>query len=327
MKVLMGQDVVLDLLLERRPFSAAAARLFSLVEEGVFAGVVGATTLAEVYDLAARRLGRAGADAIVRDLMTLFEVAAVGRVAFLEATGSAFADPGAALSHAAAQRAGVEAIVTRDPGTYAGASLAVYAPSELLAALVATEMAADAATDAAADAAADPVDDDRPEEEPEREARGGAGALDTPGSRAYRQPNHPDKLKRGRSMITTDDIESYLLTMGVSFETVKDGFWIVQEDDFEGAKIVIAFTDPIVSFRVKLAEVPKTGKEELFAQLLRLNADEMVSGAYALEGDNIVVVETLQAENLDLNELEAALETLTYAITEHYPALAALIKN
>jgi predicted nucleic acid-binding protein len=315
MKVLMGHDVVLDLLLERRPFSSAAGRLFSLVEEGVFEGVIGATTLAEVYELAAQRLGRAGADAVVRDLMTLLEVAAVGRVAFLEAAGSVFADPGVALLHAAAQRAGAEAIVTRDPGAYAGATLDVYAPSELFAALVATRVEEE--TEA----------NDRPEEEPDAGRRAAAPVLDTHGPRAYRQRNHSDKLQRGRSMITSDDIESYLLTMGVSFETVKDGFWIVQEDEFEGAKIVIAFSDPIVTFRVKLADVPKAGREELFAHLLRLNAEEMVSGAYALEGDNIVVVETLQAANLDLNEFEAAIDTLIFAITEHYPALAPLIKH
>ena len=130
-------------------------------------------------------------------------------------------------------------------------------------------------------------------------------------------------------MITNEQIETHLMSMGVSFETIKEGFWIVQEDEFEGAKIVIAHSDPILTFRVKLADVPATNREALFAELLKLNASEMVSGAYALESDgdrlSVVVVETLQSENLDANEIEAALETLTYAITEHYPRLSALM--
>jgi CesT_Tir_1 len=131
------------------------------------------------------------------------------------------------------------------------------------------------------------------------------------------------------TMATNESIETNLLSMGVSFETIKEGFWIVQEDEFEGAKIVIAHTEPILTFRVKLADVPKKNREALFAEMLKLNATEMVSGAYALEGDgdamSVVVVETLQSENLDANELEAALETLTFAITEHYPRLSALM--
>jgi hypothetical protein len=126
-------------------------------------------------------------------------------------------------------------------------------------------------------------------------------------------------------MVTNETIESYLVAMGLPYESVKDGFWVVQEEGFQGAKIVIAHTPPLLTFRVKLAEAPKAGREALFAALLRLNASEMVSGAYGLEGDNVVVVETLQSENLDANEFEAALETLVEAITDHYPRLRALL--
>ena len=45
------------------------------------------------------------------------------------------------------------------------------------------------------------------------------------------------------------------------------------------------------------------------------------SGAYALEGQAIVITETLQTENLDANELQAAVDGLSLAISEHYQEL------
>ena len=47
----------------------------------------------------------------------------------------------------------------------------------------------------------------------------------------------------------------------------------------------------------------------------------MVSGAYAIENGAVMALETLQSENLDYNEFQAAIDGLTLAITEHYEEL------
>ena len=59
----------------------------------------------------------------------------------------------------------------------------------------------------------------------------------------------------------------------------------------------------------------------LCRKLLELNANAMVSGAYAIENGSVIALETLQAENLDYNEFQAAIDGLTLAITEHYEDL------
>ena len=76
---------------------------------------------------------------------------------------------------------------------------------------------------------------------------------------------------------------------------------------------------------MKLMTVPETGREELFKTMLEFNATEMMGGAYGLEGDAVVAVETLQAENLDLNEFHAAVDGLMMAASEHYPKFKALM--
>jgi predicted RNA binding protein YcfA (HicA-like mRNA interferase family)/predicted nucleic acid-binding protein len=92
LRVLFDTDVVLDLLLDRQPFSAPAADLFSRVERGELRGYLCATTVTTVHYLAAKVIGTRRARAEVRRLLTLFEVAPVSRPILEAALAGAFAD-------------------------------------------------------------------------------------------------------------------------------------------------------------------------------------------------------------------------------------------
>ena len=123
-------------------------------------------------------------------------------------------------------------------------------------------------------------------------------------------------------MADNDRIEAFLLETGLPYDQVKDGFWIIHDEDDSIDNIVVVHTPPVITFRVKLMEVPSTGDHsELFAHLLRLNATAMVAGAFGLEDNAVVIVDSLQSENLDLNEFQASIDALSMAIREHYPEL------
>jgi len=79
LKVLFDTNVVLDVLLDRKPFSAIASRLVARVERGELAGVVGATTVTTLYYLLTRDHSRDRALRRIRILLQIFEIAAVGR--------------------------------------------------------------------------------------------------------------------------------------------------------------------------------------------------------------------------------------------------------
>ena len=53
----------------------------------------------------------------------------------------------------------------------------------------------------------------------------------------------------------------------------------------------------------------------------------MVAGAYGLEEDNVVIVDTLQSENLDFNEFQASLDAIAMAVREHYEEIKELINE
>lgn len=127
-------------------------------------------------------------------------------------------------------------------------------------------------------------------------------------------------------MKTDDDIEGYLVRLGLPFDKVKEGMWIVHDEEDKVENLVIVHEPPVVIFRVKLMEVPQKNREKLFRRLLELNARDLIHGAYGLENDNIVLIDTLESENIDYNEFHASVESLILEISAHYKELVSYRK-
>ena len=137
MKVLFDTNVVLDVLLDREPHSAVAAKLFALVDNGRIEGSIGAATATTIYYIAVKSFGRVRARSHVRELLDLFSVAPVDGEVLHRALDLEFPDFEDAVLHEAARASGARAIVTRDGGHFANASLPIFDPHELLAAVAA----------------------------------------------------------------------------------------------------------------------------------------------------------------------------------------------
>ena len=132
MIILFDTNVILDLLLDRRPFSRDAALLVDQVARQQLQGLLGATTITTIHYLARRSVGEAAAQRHVESLLSIFEVAPVGRGVLLDALRLGFADDEDAVLHEAARQAGATGIVSRDLDGFKGAGLMLYRPAELL---------------------------------------------------------------------------------------------------------------------------------------------------------------------------------------------------
>jgi predicted nucleic acid-binding protein len=132
LRVLFDTDVVLDLLLDRQPFSTPAADLFSRVERGEIRGYLCATTVTTVYYLTAKVIGTRHARTEVRRLLTLFEVAPINRRVLEAALAGALADFEDAVIHEAARHVDAQTIVTRNTRNFKRAVISVHSPPELL---------------------------------------------------------------------------------------------------------------------------------------------------------------------------------------------------
>ena len=124
-------------------------------------------------------------------------------------------------------------------------------------------------------------------------------------------------------MVTRDDVESYLMRTGLDHQEISEGRWLVEANG-DGAGIVVHYSPPLVVFRLKVMDLP--GDENrcngLFRRLLELNATDLVHAAYGLEQGDVILTESLEAENLDFNEFQATLDSFQMALASHFDALS-----
>ncbi|MBN1836080.1 MAG: YbjN domain-containing protein [Spirochaetales bacterium] len=119
----------------------------------------------------------------------------------------------------------------------------------------------------------------------------------------------------------SDKVRSYLVDLGYSFEEVGDKTWIINDEEKGLKNLVVMVSEPVVILRIKVMEVPAERREELFERLLLLNAEDLLHGAYALEGDSVILVDTLELGSMDLEALRASLEAIGLALVQHYKTL------
>jgi predicted nucleic acid-binding protein len=132
MRVLLDTNVVLDALLGRPPWHATATSLLDASRRGRLSCAVTALSIANVFYIGRRIVGLPRAVRDVRTCLDTLEVLAVDRATLDAATalpGSDFEDN---IQIAAAVRAGMDGIVTRDPLGFAGSPIRVLTPQQLL---------------------------------------------------------------------------------------------------------------------------------------------------------------------------------------------------
>lgn len=129
-------------------------------------------------------------------------------------------------------------------------------------------------------------------------------------------------------MISREDLQSYLIRMDAEFEEVDDGMFLVHTDN-NGAPIVVHHSDPLLLVRMKVMDLPddSSGLAGLYETLLKLNASDVVHGAYGIEEGELILSDTLQLGNLDFEELQASLESVQLAATAHMSRIRTLAEE
>jgi hypothetical protein len=123
-------------------------------------------------------------------------------------------------------------------------------------------------------------------------------------------------------MSPRDRIESYLVKLSLTFQNAGDSTWVVRDAQKGLENLLIVLTEPLVIMRINVMAVPAGPNEKLYEELLRLNATDLVHGAYAIDGKNIILVDTLEANTMDLEEFEASLDAIGLALAQHYRSLS-----
>jgi len=123
-------------------------------------------------------------------------------------------------------------------------------------------------------------------------------------------------------MATAEKIEGYMINLGVTFQQINESTWLINDAEKGLEQVVVAAEEPLVIFRVKVMPIPSKRREEFFERLLRLNASDLLHGAYGLSDNYVVLIQTLEYATMDLEEFQASLEAIGLALTQHYPVLS-----
>ncbi len=121
--------------------------------------------------------------------------------------------------------------------------------------------------------------------------------------------------------MSKEKLESYLNKLAIDYEETSANTWVIKDLSKGLENVVVAAVDPVIIIRVKVMDVPAQKREKFFETLLALNSSDMLHGAYALDGKSVVIVDTLLAETMDLEELQASLDAIGFALTPHYQKL------
>jgi predicted nucleic acid-binding protein len=128
MKVLLDANVVLDVLLDRQPHFASSATVWSAIEAGTAEGLLSAHTVTTIHYLIRKEQGAAKARQTLTAILRVFGVAMVDERVILEALEMHSPDFEDAVTAAAADLAGCDLIVTRDPKGFRGSAVRALMP-------------------------------------------------------------------------------------------------------------------------------------------------------------------------------------------------------
>ena len=124
-------------------------------------------------------------------------------------------------------------------------------------------------------------------------------------------------------------VKSYLEELGfsISSENTKEELVVIDDEEKGINNLIIDCEEPILVIEQIIMEVP--GKvNDFFKRLLQINRT-VVHGAFVLDenGKNVIFRDTLQLENLDKNELEGSINSLSLALAEYANELISFSKS
>jgi hypothetical protein len=114
-------------------------------------------------------------------------------------------------------------------------------------------------------------------------------------------------------------VKEYLqgLELHITHEDEKEELYIVQDEDRGILNLIVDCEEPILVFEQLIVEIDSSNAEVL-RSLLQMNRT-LVHGAFVLDedGKRLFFRDTLQLENLDLNEVEGTINALELALAEY----------
>ena len=123
-----------------------------------------------------------------------------------------------------------------------------------------------------------------------------------------------------------DRLSTFLSSLNLQFESVGDTIWLIRDLEHGLAHVIVFAEENLVTIRAKMFELPEERDGKLLEDLLRMNA-EMVHGAYAVEEETVIWVDTLEFDTLDIEEFQASLDAARQSVARNSGRLARYVSG
>ncbi len=125
------------------------------------------------------------------------------------------------------------------------------------------------------------------------------------------------------------NIEKYILDIGYSikYKNRNEGIFVIENEADGVHNLIIGVATPVLIFEQYLFTLQQD-HGDIFKALLMKNRD-IIHGAFALteDGKKVIFRYTLQIHNLDFNEFEAAVNSLSLLVNEYSDKLITFSKT
>ena len=107
------------------------------------------------------------------------------------------------------------------------------------------------------------------------------------------------------------------LNFDISREETEDCILVVQKESAGIKNLILGVAPPILIMEQFIFRI-NDQSEKIFKSLLQKNRD-IIHGAFVLDetGEKVIFRDTLQIENMDVNELEGSLNSLSLLMSEY----------
>lgn len=125
-----------------------------------------------------------------------------------------------------------------------------------------------------------------------------------------------------------EKVKNYLLELDYSVvaEDAAEELLVVENPEVGIANLIVDCDEPILVIELHLFNL-KNGSDDKLKRFLQMNR-EIIHGAIALDesGEKVIFRDTLQLENLDLNELQGTLNSIEVFLSENANELIEMAK-
>ena len=107
------------------------------------------------------------------------------------------------------------------------------------------------------------------------------------------------------------------LDFNITLENPEDGIIVVQKESSGIRNLILGVAPPILILEQFIFKI-NNQSEKIFKSLLQKNRD-IIHGAFVINesGEKVIFRDTLQIENMDINELEGSLNSLSLLMSEY----------